>query len=193
MCNCNEGNISCFIQIYQDVFYLLSGFRVKVSCWFISQYYLRFHYERSCHGNPLLLPSGKFPWLVSYPIIKSHFIQDNPGHFYRFLFRHAIYQCRHHHIFQAAELRQEMMELENKSYLSVSEFSQFIFIPVKNIYTIEEQGPGGRLIQCPQYMKEGAFPRTGNTKNCQGFTSNNFKIQSFQYLDLIAVLDEGFC
>ncbi|MCK7511169.1 MAG: hypothetical protein MZV70_48640 [Desulfobacterales bacterium] len=59
------------VQRKQGVFYLLSGFRVKVSRRFIRKENLRFEDKRPGEGHPLLLPAGEFPRFVGGPVMLS--------------------------------------------------------------------------------------------------------------------------
>jgi len=60
----DKGYIFHFVEVQQDIFYLLASFAVKVSSRLISENYFRFHDKCPRDGNPLLLASGKLTGFV---------------------------------------------------------------------------------------------------------------------------------
>jgi len=125
---------------------------------------------------------------VRHPITKTHIVQ------YRFrpckslLPGHAADQGRHHRVFKAAELRQQIVKLKHKTDGPVPERSQFFFRPTENIQTIKQNFSRSRMIQRSQNMDKRCLSRTGNPKNSQGIPIFNSQIQSPEDFDPVARL-----
>ncbi len=109
------------VQRNQDLFYLLSGFRVKVSCRFIREEDLRFEDERPGDGHPLLFPAGELPGFVGDPVAQPHLAEDRLRLPFRLRFRDPPDQGGHHGVFQGAEFGQEVVKLEDEADLPVPE------------------------------------------------------------------------
>jgi len=52
--------------------------------------------------------------------------------------------------------------------------------------------PRSRPVQCPDYMKKGAFPRAGSPDKSDGLTGRHLQVDPFQHLDPPGLCAEGF-
>src|SRR5215467_9452913 len=69
-------------------------------------------------------------------------------------------ESRHHGIFEGRKFRQKMMELKDKSDMTVAEPSQLGRCPFEDIFAVEEHLTTSRRIQSAQQMKQSAFSCT---------------------------------
>src|SRR5215510_14217293 len=72
----------------------------------------------------------------------------------------ASEELRHHRILKRRKFRQKMMELKDKSDVTVPESGQLRSGPFEDIFAVKEHFPAGWRIQSPQKMEQCAFSST---------------------------------
>src|SRR5262252_3416167 len=95
------------------------------------------------------------------PMAKADSVQNLPSGSFRYGPIIATDQLRHHCVLECREFRKKMMELKDKSHVSVTESGQFGGTPLENILVFEAHLTPCRGIQTPQEMEQRAFAGTG--------------------------------
>lgn len=113
-----DDGIANFICLDENICHLKSTFRIKVSCWLISNDKIWRMNNRSRHSNFLLFSSTKF---FDFPGFNAREVKER---IYRFIFfldlgqRSTFQNQRINHIFFGTEAMNELIILENDSDFS---------------------------------------------------------------------------
>ena len=137
----DQGNLFANIERQQDIFYLFSCFRVKVSCRFIGKNDIRFHDQRPGYGDPLLLPAGELAGFVADAMSEADTFQQCLRPLFGLAARNPVNEGRHHGVFQSAELRQQVVQLKNKTDLPVAKIRQLVGTPGEDIDIVVRTSP----------------------------------------------------
>src|SRR5207237_1537633 len=105
----------------------------------------------------------------------------------------------HHRILERREFRQKMMELKDKTDVTISESSQFSSVPLENILVFKEHITSRRPVQTAEQMKQSALSstrRANDGDNAAGLDldvnvleNQNLRCRSFVDLREISRLD----
>jgi len=85
------------------------------------------------------------------------------------------------YILQRAELRQQMMELKYKTDMPVAECRQRTPLELIHLFSLQKDLALRRLIQCTQYMQQGALPGTGRPYDTDDLTFLDSYIYPLQH------------
>jgi hypothetical protein len=99
-------------------------------------------------------------------------------------------QSGHQGIFQGAEFRKEMVELENKAYVAVAQLRQLTFRPIEKVLPFEKNFSFGGPIQGPQDVQEGALACSGSPLHSQRLSCPDGQIDPLQDFDDFATCPE---
>src|SRR5215475_11131882 len=70
---------------------------------------------------------------------------------------------RHHRVLKRRKFRQKMMELKDKTYVTVSELGQLGSCPFENIFAVKQHFTARGRIQSSQKMEQCAFTSARGT------------------------------
>jgi len=187
----DQGNPLSPIQFQKNILDFPPGFRIEIPRGFICEQDFRLHHQRPRNSDPLLLTTGKLRRFVRHPITKAHIMQ------YGFRLRkgvspgHPADQSRHHRILEAAELRQQVVKLEDKADGSIPEGSQLFFRPLENIQAIEKNFSRSGMIQRSQDVDERCLPCPGNPQDCKRIPIFDLQIEPAENVNPLSVFEEG--
>src|ERR1700690_2531667 len=104
-------------------------------------------------------------------------------------------KARHSDIFQRAELGQQIMELKDKSYDTVSECCNRTVAQRKRIDTtvrLVGEPTARRLVQGAEYMKERTFACAGSPHNADNLSFTECQVDTSQYLQFTRRSEKRF-
>ena len=122
-----RGQLMIAMQACNQLEHRVGGVAVQVPSRFIGQQKLRLSDERAGQRRPLLLSAGKLSRPVMRPLRQPNFLQPRGCFFFRLRLRSPSHQQRHGHIFQRRKLRQQIMELPNKSNFAIAKIRCCVF------------------------------------------------------------------
>src|SRR5207245_826172 len=109
---------------------------------------------------------------------------DRRGLAARLAVGHPSDQCGHHHIFERAEVREQIVELKNESELVVAEIRERALVHRKQILPLEINFAGGRSFEASQEMQKCGFPDTRLADNRYFFARSHLEIEFAQHDNL---------
>jgi hypothetical protein len=134
----NDGNPLFPVDPEQEIVHLFPDLGIQVSRGFIGQDHFRIQHQRPGHSHPLLLAPGELAGFMVKPVFKPQ-LDQNPFRRPSRLFQGPpLNQSGHQGIFQGAEFRKEMVELENKAYVAVAQLRQLTFRPIEKVLPFEK-------------------------------------------------------
>ena len=131
----------------------------------ICQHHSRMIDKSTGNRHTLLLASGQLIRFVRSAFGKPHEFQYLRGCFLSFLLSFPGNESRYHHIFQSRELRQQLMELEYKADMPVTECGQFSLLHTIGLCTVDNHRTAIRHIQSAHNLKQSSFTRSTGTHN----------------------------
>ena len=93
---------------------------VKIASRFIGEQKAWVIHQGASQGDALLFAAREFAGTMVGPIVKADFRKPLCRHSQSLLFRFAAREQRHSHVFQSAELRQQIVKLPDVSNLPVA-------------------------------------------------------------------------
>ena len=100
-----------------------------------------------------------------------------------FLFRLFGDECRYHHVFESGKFRQQLMELEDKSYLLVSEVGEFVIRQGVCLNSVDDHLSRVRLVECSDNLQQGGFPGSAWSDDTDDFSFPNVQVDAFKHLE----------
>ena len=94
---------------------------IQTTGWFVCQNNCRIVNQSPRYRYPLFLTSRQFIRFMRSPVNQSHEIQNLHGTVICLFGRNACNEGGNHHIFQCRKLRQQLMKLENKTDILITE------------------------------------------------------------------------
>jgi hypothetical protein len=137
------------MQFPQHSKYMLAGSVIQIAGRLIGQQQFGGSDKRPRHRDPLLLASRHFAHFVIHPVRQTDALQHLPRGRRRFLSTVAADEPRHHRVLKRRKLRQQMVELEHETDVTVSESCQFERSPPKDVLVFEQHFTPGGNIQAP--------------------------------------------
>ncbi len=101
------------------------------------------------------------------------------------------YQGRHHRIFKGIEFGQQVMKLEHKPYMAVSESGKSAFLQFINVPASEENLTLAGRVQAPHKVQQCGLADAAYPGDCNALTQIHREVHPFQNLDNVAVVGIG--
>ena len=109
------------------------------------------------NGDPLLFPTRQLTRPMSQPIVQPNPFKDSNRPPARLSPAQTGNQAGQHNIFDSTEIRQQVMELENKANLLVAESGQFFSRQGKQVVAIQPDHSCAGSIKRSQNVQQGTF------------------------------------
>ena len=148
------------MQVAYHIEYNPTGPMIKVAGRLICKKQLRFADQCAGDGDALLFSARDLTNFVVKTLTQADSLQNLLCRSLCLFASTATNESRHHGVLQRREFGQKMMKLKDKPDVTVSEFSQFLRAPFKDVPVIKEHVPSCRSIQTAQQMKKRALSST---------------------------------
>jgi hypothetical protein len=123
----DKGLFEFFPEYKEHLMQFLFVLAVKVTGRFVCQDHCRIIDKRPGNRHPLLFPARELRRFVFQPVLQVQESQQFPCPGFHFPAWPPGDKPGYTYIFEGTELRQQMMELEDKAYFQVPELSQLFF------------------------------------------------------------------
>jgi len=99
---------------------------------------------------------------------------------------------RHGHVFHSAELRQQMMELINKTQVQVAQTTLLGARQARQVLPHEPDLTAGRRIEPAEQVQQSALARTRSADDGQGLPGTDLQIHALQHLHVQRAFHKPF-
>ena len=134
------------------------------------------------HGHPLLLSSGQLRRLVLDTVAEAEEVEYLPCPPLGLGRGFAGYQGRYHHILQRRELREELVELKDKAYMSVPEGRELLLRQRPDVGTVDGEASAVGMVQCAKYLEQRGLARTTGADDGDDLAVLYLQRYAFQHL-----------
>src|SRR5262249_25348248 len=134
------------MQLPQHFKYMLTGPMVQIPRRLIRQQELGAANQRSCNGDSLLFAARNLTDLVIQAMPDSDALQNLARRSFRCGSAVATDQLGHHSVLERGKFRQKMMELKDKSDVTVPESCKRVSTPLENILAFKEDFTPSRRV-----------------------------------------------
>ena len=146
-------------QAGDGLLYLLTVGRVEASCRLVGEDNPRAVDKSAGYGRALFLTAGELGRFVGETVREAEAVEESAGLIKSGGAALSGYQGRHSHILESAELREELMELENEPYIAVAEFRELAVFEREEVAPVETHLPRVGTVESSGNLQEGCFPR----------------------------------
>lgn len=158
-----NNNKSCSMvtgQFQHQLKYAIRSRTVQIARWLIGQHTSGLRHQGSRQRNALPFTARQFSRSMMQPILQTHLGQ----HLRRFqrtaLGRHAPDPQRHRDVVLRTELRQQMVELVDKTKMNIAQTTLLGRTLMGQVLPLQHHGAMSGSIQTSQQVKQRAFARS---------------------------------
>jgi len=140
-------------------------------------------YQGTCHGYALLFATGKGSWFVVQAVAEAQEFHEFHGLFLGFCSAGVLDKCRNADVFKGGKFRQQLVELEDKTDVFVSEPGQLPFFKTSDILSVDFDTAGYarvRGVQGSKNLEEGGFTRPRGPNHRYDFPFGDFQAHPFE-------------
>ena len=119
----------------------------------------RLVHERAGDGDALLLAAGELRRPVVGPVAEPERFEQGAGAGRRLRERPAADQRRHRHVFERAELGQQVVELEDEPDRAVAEVGERLVVLGEHVRSVVADGAARRAVERAEEVEQRALPR----------------------------------
>ena len=170
-----HGDAEALVDALDLELHLFAQILVQRPQRFIHQHQLRLEDQRTCQGDPLLLPAGELPRTAIAEFAESHHVQ-RVGHLGRdFLLAHAAHFQREGQILGHAHVRKQRIVLEDHADTALVRWQ------VVDGGTVEEDVAVGRRFEACHHHQAGGLAGTGRPQQGDELAALDFKIEALDH------------
>ena len=160
---------------------------------FIGQDDCRMIHQSTCHSHSLLLSTGEFCGFMMGTVAQSQELQQFLCPLLRLFVGNARDIGGNHDILYGRKLRQQLMKLEHKAQMTVTEIAQCFLRESGNINTIYAYPAGIRTVERTDNLKQCGLTGTTGAYNAHHLTFLYVQVDTFQHLQRPEALGNIFC
>jgi len=130
-----------------------------------------------CPGNgaPLHLPSAELVWKMFRTVSHANLFKHRQGGLSHTPVMLSPQQKGHFHIFHHGHRGKQVEKLENHPEFGTSEKGQFLVVSTFQMSAIDHHFAACGVVQAPEQVQQGAFPRAALARNGDKFPSSDLK------------------
>src|SRR5450759_1817477 len=180
-----DNRLSVCVQLFHDVYDFARALGVEVASWLISKNNRWIHHQGPSNSHTLLFSARHFNGTIVHAILESNALHQftSASSFISSAHRMCGVGTRKKDILQGTQLRQQVVRLKHKSYVSIANTGKIIRSELGNITALETIGTGGRGIQTSKNMHQRRFSRTGRPHDCNKFMFADLKRYAGKSID----------
>ena len=115
-------------------------------------------------------------------VSKTHKLQQFLSTLLGGLLRGACYVGRYHDVLQGGELRQQLVELEDETYVAVAEVGQLFVGEGGNVDGIDVHAAAVGTVQCAHDLQKGGLARSAGAHDADDLATIYVEVDAFEYL-----------
>src|SRR5437868_8719401 len=152
MCYDDHPDLEVIDDLAQQFMQHLRVPPVQITRWLVGQNYLRIHRQSPGNSSPLLLTARELRGAVRHARAQTNPRQQLRRSAPRFFNRLPRDPHRHHHVLESGKLPQQVMELKDEPYCSITQLTELGFIATVHRLTSDYYIPARRFVQCSKHV-----------------------------------------
>ena len=145
--------------------------------------------QRASDGHALLLAAGKLRGKMRQAIAETHAAQGVGG---LRLVGGAMKILRQHHVFERAEIRDEMELLEHESDFFRAIAHQLRFGELREVGAVDDDTPRSERVQAAENVDQCGFAGTGRSHQCDPFAGIDVEAERIDRAERAVLLRQRF-
>ena len=177
----DKGLSETVAQVEEELMELFFVLTVQAARWLVGQDDGGIVDEGTRHCHTLFLTAGKLIGLVMGAVGELHELQQFLGTLLGFTVGCARNVGRNHDVLDGCELRQQLVELEDKAQMAVAEVGKFLLRKGGGVDAVNTDRSAVGSVEGADDLQQCGFSGAAGSDNADDFAFGDMQIDAFQY------------